>query len=142
MLRNTIIRTTLIASALAAFALPNAFAGQQSDDLWKSLNATDVGGDISRNVAEGPKVPATPEQAASLSYLEAQRQISDGSSGSAPSIPDRAIVPATPEQAANLRYLECQRQISDGSGHTCGSQDSPRASASDAPDIHAGVGMH
>lgn len=137
MSRKSIIRTTLIAAAVAAFALPNAFAQSEPDDFWKPLNATDVGGDIFPNLPERPKVPATPEQAANLRYLEAQRQITDGSNDNFANAPDRVIVPATPEQQANLRFLECQRQISDGSGHTCGSREAPPAVASDVRSLHA-----
>lgn len=137
MSRKSIIRSTLVAAAVAAFSLPQAFAQSNPDDFWKPLNATDVGGDVFQNLPERAKVPATPEQEANLRYLESQRRITDGSNESFASIPDRVIVPATPEQQANLRFLECQRQISDGSGHACGSLEAPPAVASDVRSLHA-----
>ena len=120
MLPKTIALSALMLAASATLAVPNAYADFRWEDFF---NNTDGGGNVFAHVPDRVRVPATPEQAANLRFLETQRQVSDGSANVFADIPDRVKVPATPEQAANLRFLEGQRQISDGSGQWSGGSD-------------------
>jgi hypothetical protein len=118
--RTTLAFALASSAALSLLAMPGAYAGAQSYDVWSQFNNTDGGADYSANFVDGPKVPPTPEQAAQLRNFEAQMQITDGAGDYGANFVEGPKVPATPEQAAQLRNFEAQQQITDGAGNYFG----------------------
>jgi hypothetical protein len=114
--RTTLAVAFASSAALSLLAMPGAYAGVQSYDVWSQSNNTE-GGSYNAYIPKGPLVAPTAEQAAQLRNFEAQLQITDGAGDYGVNFVEGPKVPATPEQAAQLRNFEAQQQITDGAGN-------------------------
>jgi hypothetical protein len=136
--RATLAVALASSAALSLLAMPSAYAGAQSYDVWSQSNNTDGGASYNAYIPKGPLVAPTPEQAAQLRNFEAQMQITDGAADYGANFVEGSKVPPAPEQAAQLRHFEAQQQITDGPGNYFGGAEASTPSQGSALQASSG----